>query len=405
MTGAMYAAISGLKTHMNKLNVIGNNIANVNTYGYKTQRAIFSDSIYATTRSGSDGTAAVGAINPSQIGYGVEMSSVDLDMSSGTYSPTGRDMDCMIMGDGFFLVSDKTSQAVIDPTNADSLTSMTLTRVGNFDFKADGYLSDGYGNVVYGFLCTGVTKDGVTTFCDQLVPIRLPRVYVDEVTNTVKIGYPSADLNDDGVTYGRLHDFYGPNYDPTATDPDDEGAPKEYPFAGMDSISIDPKTGLITGTSKDTKSVVTIGVIALGNVTNPNGVTHTSGPYYKADKGAGDLQISIMGGYAEDMDICNAVEDGVTMSTATTGFTYINGSMVDQTNADPNDPDNPPLSDDVRIYSAGTTELMTGGLEMSKTDLATEIAEMITTQRGYQANTRIITVTDSMLEELVNIKR
>ena len=57
------------------------------------------------------------------------------------------------------------------------------------------------------------------------------------------------------------------------------------------------------------------------------------------------------------------------------------------------------------IFDAGTTELMTGGLEMSKTDLATEISEMITTQRGYQANTRIITVTDSMLEELVNIKR
>jgi len=59
----------------------------------------------------------------------------------------------------------------------------------------------------------------------------------------------------------------------------------------------------------------------------------------------------------------------------------------------------------MKIGSAGTTSLITGGLEMSKTDLATEISEMITTQRGYQANTRIITVTDSMLEELVNIKR
>ena len=56
MTGAMYAAIAGLKTHMNKLNVIGNNIANVNTYGYKTQRAIFSDSIYTSLRTGSNGT-------------------------------------------------------------------------------------------------------------------------------------------------------------------------------------------------------------------------------------------------------------------------------------------------------------------------------------------------------------
>ena len=69
MTGAMYAAIAGLKTHMNKLNVIGNNIANVNTYGYKTQRAIFSDSIYTTMSAGSDGTTTVGAVNPSQIGF------------------------------------------------------------------------------------------------------------------------------------------------------------------------------------------------------------------------------------------------------------------------------------------------------------------------------------------------
>ena len=78
-------------------------------------------------------------------------------------------------------------------------------------------------------------------------------------------------------------------------------------------------------------------------------------------------------------------------------FTYVNASLAGD------DVEN--LPDNMRIYSAGTTELMTGGLEMSKTDLATEISEMITTQRGYQANTRIITVTDAMLEELVNIKR
>jgi flagellar hook protein FlgE len=61
--------------------------------------------------------------------------------------------------------------------------------------------------------------------------------------------------------------------------------------------------------------------------------------------------------------------------------------------------------DGMQIYNAGTTQLITGGLEASTTDLATEITEMITTQRGYQANTRIVTVTDDMLEELVNMKR
>lgn len=63
------------------------------------------------------------------------------------------------------------------------------------------------------------------------------------------------------------------------------------------------------------------------------------------------------------------------------------------------------MPDGTRIGSSGTTSLITGGLEMSKTDLSTEITEMITTQRGYQANTRIVTVTDTMLEELVNMKR
>ena len=165
----------------------------------------------------------------------------------------------------------------------------------------------------------------------------------------------------------------------------------------MDSIAIDPKTGLITGTSKDTGMVVTIGVIAIGNVTNPNGVTHTGGPYYQAAGGAGDLQISLMGGVEKEMKICHDFDEETGLPVEEpTDFTYINASLAGDAET---------LPAGMMIYSSGTTELMTGGLEMSKTDLATEISEMITTQRGYQANTRIITVTDSMLEELVNIKR
>ena len=377
MTGAMYAAIAGLKSHMNKLNVIGNNIANVNTYGYKTQRAIFSDAIYTSLRTGSNGTDTDGAINPSQIGFGLEMSSVDIDMSSGTFAPTGKDMDCMIMGDGFFMVGDKEKQFVIDPMDPSTLTSLSLTRVGNFEFKADGYLSDANGNLVYGFLCTGNIGE-TTTFSDQLVPICLPRLKTEVSEEggitTVSIGYPST------TEGGYL----------SAATAEDGSA---LPFAGMDSIAIDPKTGLITGTSKDTGMVVTIGVIAIANVTNPNGVTHTGGPYYQAAGGAGEMQVSLMGGVEKDMMICNnPVEE-----TEMTNFSFINASLTGG--------DVEGLPAGMMIYSSGTTELMTGGLEMSKTDLANEISEMITTQRGYQANTRIITVTDSMLEELVNIKR
>ena len=97
---------------------------------------------------------------------------------------------------------------------------------------------------------------------------------------------------------------------------------------------------------------------------NPNGVTHVDGHYYKALDGAGNVHLTSLGGEIE------SEEDAA-----------------------------------IPILSAGETKLVTGGLESSGTNLASEISNMIMVQRGYQANTRIVSVTDSMLEELVNMKR
>jgi flagellar hook protein FlgE len=191
MTGAMYAAISGLKTHMNKLNVIGNNIANVNTNAYKAGSTVFKTELYTTMTSGSNGTSTMGSVNPSQIGYGVSIGSIDIDMSTGNYSATGRALDCMIDGDGFFVVGDKT----LTFDNSSDLSKLTLTRLGRLEFKADGYLTDNQGSVVYGFLCTGVdATTGNAIISDQLVPIRLPGYD----TENKKIMYPTA--GDDGTS-------------------------------------------------------------------------------------------------------------------------------------------------------------------------------------------------------------
>lgn len=129
MTGAMYAGIAGLKTHMQDLNVIGNNIANVNTKGYKAGRSVFRSAIYTQLSGGRDGTSVVGSKNPSQIGYGANLSTVDIDMSTASYSP-GRTMDLMIDGDGFFLLGDKETGNNVDPMNPNTLKSFTLTRGG-----------------------------------------------------------------------------------------------------------------------------------------------------------------------------------------------------------------------------------------------------------------------------------
>lgn len=389
MTGAMYAAISGLKSHMNKLNVIGNNIANVNTYGYKAGRTVFETSLYTMMNAGSNGTSTVGGRNPSQIGYGTTIGSVDIDMSTGNYSPTGKATDCMIDGDGFFLLGDKSVAGVIDPADPSTLKALTLSRVGNFEFKADGYLSDGNGNTVYGFMTIGMDDTGKPIVSDQLVPIRFPKIAQEEVTvNGVTttqyvVKYAVEDAAGGGGGKGALRDANAGDVAGAAG-----GAQDELPFAEFDSISIDGSTGKITGIVKNTDQVITIGFIAIGNVTNPNGVTQMSGSYYKANEGAGNLTVSLLGGAGDDLR--------TDLNDATKMLTHVNaGTVADQTT----------LPDLMRVNSGGTTQLITGGLEMSKTDLATEISEMITTQRGYQANTRIITVTDSMLEELVNMKR
>lgn len=340
----MYAAISGLKAHMSKLNVIGNNVANVNTYGYKTGRTVFETALYTTMRGGSDGTNLVGGRNPAQIGYGAQISTIDLNMTGGDYSPTGRPMDCMIKGDGFLMVGDK--NATINPDDPNSLKSLDLTRVGDLGFDADGYLVDGNGQVVYGFL--QVDDNSIS---DHLVPIRLPRVDGDG-----KLVYPKQE-GDDPLT-DKGEGFV-----------DDEGNP--FKRAILDSISINEKTGKISGFVQDSDEPVTIGYIALAQVTNPGGVTQLGGRYYKAGDGSGDMTVSLMGGVGAEI-----------------GIDHVNGSDLAG-----------------MLIGSTSTSLITGGLEGSKTDLATEISEMITTQRGYQANTRIITVTDAMLEELVNIKR
>lgn len=375
MTGAMYAAVAGLKTHMQKLNVIGNNVANVNTYGYKAARTTFKESLYTTVTGGSNGTAASGGINPSQIGYGCNIGTIDLDMSTKNYMPTGNPMDCMIDGNGFFMVGGKPDATTAGGLKETDAADLNLTRVGNFGFDSQGYLVDGYGNVVYGFVTvTDNAAPGELTAAEkldpkastQLVPIRVP--LADKTTGAPI--YPGITA---AGTDGSRMNVYDSG---TGTTAKTEGKPIK-----MDSIAIDGQTGKITGTTEAGDKIV-VGYIALAKVDNPNGVTHMSGPYYRAMEGAGS---------------CVA--------------TSINNAIAEVCIGDPNLNNRPNAAGGTntnlptRIESAGDTALITGGLESSGTDLATEISEMITTQRGYQANTRIITVTDSMLEELVNMKR
>ena len=374
--------------------------------------------MYTMFSSGSNGSESVGGMNPSQLGYGSLVASIDLDMSTSTYIP-GNPMDCASVGDGFFVVGTKDQQSIIDPTNPESFKSLTLTRNGDFRFGPDGYLVDGQGQVVYGFVNVndGVDGEGKPTISDQLVPIRLPKMekaVVDKDTGTVvqpdeNGEYDDAIMDDEGNLTEDYEWSYTIHYavDQTAGEGDEvtkvplddywppveegQARPEKNPlaYAEMSSISIDKKTGCISGMTRDTGEKVVIGYLAMGVVTNPNGVSHTGSSYYRCDAGAGDMRITMLGGVNKELGITNV--NGSLWRSQTQGADGENPATL------------PQLSE---VTSAGKdVSLLTGFLEAPNVDLATEITELITTQRGYQANTRIVTVTDSMLEELVNMKR
>lgn len=359
LTGAMSAGISGLKAHMEALNTVGNNIANVNTYGYKPGRVTFRESMYSTQSAGAAGTATVGGTNPRQTGYGTSVGTIDLDMSSQSLESTGQALDMAIRGDGFFLVGPKN----LTFATAEDFKSLSLSRVGDFKFDADGYLVDGGGNVVYGFLnSTGETTagaDDAPEISRVLVPIRLP--YAQNGTGETM--YPGYDATTGTNTIPQI-DATG------ATATASSGDTINY-----DSLQID-ENGCITCVNSDTKRQVVVGYIALGIVENPNGLVHAGECYYTAGEAAGDIAIT-------------------TSNSAVTGDIVPDGGNQGNAAADPA----------MRLLSGSSTSLMSGFLEASGTDLAQEYANMIVYQRGYQANTRIVTVTDSMLEELVNMKR
>lgn len=142
MVRSMYAGVAGMKSNQNRMDVIGNNIANANTYGYKSSRATFRDMYYQQVRGASAGTQTRGGINPSAVGYGSQLASIDLMMDSSSMTSTGFALDCAITGEGFF--------QVMDPDG-----NIYYTKAGMLDIDpATGAVVDSNGNFVLGTSAT-----------------------------------------------------------------------------------------------------------------------------------------------------------------------------------------------------------------------------------------------------------
>ena len=267
MMRGMFSAISGLKSHQVMLDVTANDIANVNTIGYKSARTTFSDSLNQMQRGGGAAGATTGGTNAAQIGLGVGLGSIDNLMQSGALQTTGSPLDLAIKGEGFFRVKQDPAGEVVE-----------YTRAGNFTTNADGDL---------------VTQDGYFV--------------VGEDGN--KINVPPGGTN---VAVAQ------------------NGVVSYIPAGGGDRTPA--------------------GTLSISTFPNSAGLERVSG---------------------------NRWAQGANSGAPAPG----------------------------QPGTGNLGSVIAGAIEMSNVELASTFTNMITAQRGFQANSRVISTSDEMLQDLVNLKR
>ncbi|MDQ0245689.1 flagellar hook protein FlgE [Bacillus fengqiuensis] len=283
MLRSMYSGISGMKNFQVKLDVIGNNIANVNTYGFKKGRTTFKDMVSQQISGASAPGNGKGGVNPKQVGLGAQIGTIDTVHTQGSLQTTGRTLDLSVSGDGFFIVGNGT----LDGNDVTSVSNFQYTRAGNFYLDENGYI---------------VNSDGLYLIGDT---------DVDEAPNTAN------------------------------------GAIQIPTDAKSFSIGSDGTVNYVNGNG----TLIAAGRVMVAKFSNNDGLEKVGQNLFRNTANSGNASVSIPGG------------------------------------------------------TGGAGSIVAGTLEMSNVDLSEEFTEMIVAQRGFQANTRIISTSDQILEELVNLKR
>ncbi len=322
MMRSLYSGVAGLTSHQTRMDVIGNNISNVNTYGFKASRTTFADVYYQATQSATAGNASFAGNNPSTVGYGVQVNSIDKDMSMTSFQSTNRTLDLAVSGAGYFITSTFTSGADGKVAATAKPTTTSYTRMGNLGIDSSGNLVSSMNTYVLG---TNNTEDGLAATGDA--------------SATALAAVATAGTSA-GLTYANrinINDLINKAWE---VDPD-------ITYADLSSFTVGTDGVISASYNGEIKALARIDLAVFDN---QEGLIE-----------AGNTSFS---------------------ETAASGTAKIKKSG-----------------------DSGTGTISSGKLEMSNVNLAGEFSDMIVTQRGFQANARIITTSDTMLEELVNLKR
>jgi flagellar hook protein FlgE len=289
MMRGMYAAISGLEAHQTMLDVTANNLANVDTIGYKDQRTTFVDELTQNLSAATGPNGFNGGSNAKQVGLGVQVGSIDNLMGNGSQQTTGNALDIYIQGDGFLQVGNG-APGTTAPYTSNLPSTVDYTRAGNLKLNSAGFLTTQSGQYVVGSTAPSSSSSAAPTYLN-----------VPPGSTNLAIG------QDGSVTY-------------------------------TDQNTTSPTFG----------QTVTAGYITLASFPNEAGLQRDGGSLWSA--------------------------------TASSGAATVGTPNV-----------------------AGFGQTISGSLEMSNVDLATEFTNMITAERGYQANSKVITTADTMLSTIVNM--
>jgi flagellar hook protein FlgE len=423
MIRSMYAAVSGLRNHQTMMDVVGNNIANVNTTGFKSSNTIFQDVLSQTLRGAGRATATAGGTNPAQIGLGASIAGITTNWTQGATQLTGRGTDLMINGDGFFVI--------------DQGGERLYTRAGAFTLDTLGRLVTQSGGIVQGW------PADATGQYNPNGPVRALSIPVGDViapvrTTTATLGGNLPADADVGTTVATSIDVYdgqgrqitvrfeitksaANTWDVGFRYVDAAGVQQPTPPAAATPVTGGPMTfgadgeltsgytltipgGTIPGFGGGQDIAVSLGAAATPNRITQFGSLSTAAALDQDGSAAGSLQSFSVG------------QDGVITGSYTNGQNRILGQLA---LASFNNPEGlekrggslfreTPASGAVTIGQAGQGGrglLSSGTLEMSNVDLSAEFTNLILAQRGFQANSRVVTTSDEVLQEVVNLKR
>jgi flagellar hook protein FlgE len=420
MMRSLFSGISGLRNHQTRMDVIGNNIANVNTVGFKASRVNFQDMLNQTIQGASSGQGNLGGTNPIQVGLGMGLASIDTLFTDGSTQPTGKQTDLAISGAGFFVLFDGLNKV--------------YTRAGNFDFDNQGnYLVPGTGYKVMGYMADA---NGVIDPKQEAQPITIPVGSSMAAKPSTKIVYANNLSGDaaNGTTVpasitvydskGAAHKVSGSfvkqatpdntwTFTVTGVTAPDNTTEAVTPSPAVYTLTFDNE-GKFSSVNPATGFTFTPAGTAAGaaNVTitpNFDNLTQFAGEstVQAVDRDgypSGTLEQTTIDGTGT---IIGKFSNGQTQSLAQVclaifnnpaGLTKVGDNMYIKSNNSG--------EEQIGISgSGGRGGFIPGSLEMSNVDLAQEFSNMIITQRGFQANSKIITATDEMLQDLTNLKR